>query len=402
MEPLTMNYAPPPAARDLRVDLFRGVALICMFWDHLPGNPLGYATLRNFGLSDAAELFVFLAGYGAMLAYGRRYEREGFFPAAVHVLRRAWILYVAHVFLLAQLMVVVFVANDNVETRDFIAEMGLRYFLDQPQEALLAGILMQFKPVLMDPLPLYVVLMTLMAGLLPLLVRRPLWVLLPSGLLWLLEKQTGLNLPAAPEGVWFFNPLAWQFLFFIGACCARPRSLLRMRPLERRIGRNIMMPAALAFLAASLLLSLSWRWPEVHDALMPQSIATLIYPISKTDLDLLRVAHFLVLAWVATTLLRPGAWLHSAPVSALRCMGRHSLEVFCVSVLLAPLADAAGAVAGDHPAIQVAAGLAGVLLMWTLAAWLDVVRRPQRSPAPYHRADGEYIGAVTAPIRKGG
>lgn len=397
-----MNYAPPPAARDLRVDLFRGVALICMFWDHLPGNPLGYATLRNFGLSDAAELFVFLAGYGAMLAYGRRYEREGFFPAAVHVLRRAWILYVAHVFLLAQLMVVVFVANDNVETRDFIAEMGLRYFLDQPQEALLAGILMQFKPVLMDPLPLYVVLMTLMAGLLPLLVRRPLWVLLPSGLLWLLEKQTGLNLPAAPEGVWFFNPLAWQFLFFIGACCARPRSLLRMRPLERRIGRNIMMPAALAFLAASLLLSLSWRWPEVHDALMPQSIATLIYPISKTDLDLLRVAHFLVLAWVATTLLRPGAWLHSAPASALRCMGRHSLEVFCLSVLLAPLADAAGAQAADHPAIQIAAGLLGVLLMWALAAWLDVVRRPQRSPAPHHRADGEYVGAVAAPIRKGG
>lgn len=397
-----MNYAPPPAARDLRVDLFRGVALICMFWDHLPGNPLGNATLRNFGLSDAAELFVFLAGYGAMLAYGRRYEREGFFPAAVHVLRRAWILYVAHVFLLAQLMVVVFVANDNVETRDFIAEMGLRYFLDQPQEALLAGILMQFKPVLMDPLPLYVVLMTLMAGLLPLLVRRPLWVLPPSGLLWLLEKQTGLNLPAAPEGVWFFNPLAWQFLFFIGACCARPRSLLRMRPLERRIGRNIMMPAALAFLAASLLLSLSWRWPEVHDALMPQSIATLIYPISKTDLDLLRVAHFLVLAWVATTLLRPGAWLHTAPASALRCMGRHSLEVFCVSVLLAPLADAVGAQAADHPAIQIAAGLLGVLLMWALAAWLDVVRRPQRSPALHHRADGEYVGAVAAPIRKGG
>ncbi|MFZ5507002.1 MAG: OpgC domain-containing protein, partial [Pseudomonadota bacterium] len=159
---------------------------------------------------------------------------------------------------------------------------------------------------------------------------------------------------------------------------------------------------ALAFLAASLLLSLSWRWPEIHDALMPQSIATLIYPISKTDLDLLRVAHFLVLAWVATTLLRPGAWLHSAPASALRCMGRHSLEVFCVSVLLAPLADAAGSLAGDHPLIQVTAGLLGVLLMWVLAAWLDVVRRPQRSPAPYHRADGEYAGAVAAPIRKGG
>ncbi|EGK69943.1 Putative membrane protein [Methyloversatilis universalis FAM5] len=374
-----MSHAPAPAARDLRVDFFRGIALVCMFWDHLPGNPLGYATLRNVGLSDAAELFVFLAGYGAMLAYGRRYELDGFFPAAVRVLRRAWVLYVAHVFLLAQLMALVFVANEHVETRDFITEMGLGYFLDQPQSALLAGILMQFKPVLMDPLPLYVVLMTLMAGLLPLLVRRPLWVLIPSGLLWLLEKHTGLNLPAAPEGVWFFNPLAWQFLFVIGACCARPRSLLRLRPLERRIGRNIVMPVALGFLAACFLLSLSWRWPDIHDAVVPQSVATLIYPISKTDLDLLRVAHFLVLAWVTTTLLRPGRWLEAAPARALRCMGRHSLEVFCLSVLLAPLADAASALAFDLPLVQLGAGMTGALLMLALAGWLDAVRNPQRT-----------------------
>lgn len=392
-----MAYAPAHTARDLRVDFFRGIALVCMFWDHLPGNPLGHATLRNFGLSDAAELFVFLAGYGAMLAYGRRYERDGFFPAAVRVLRRAWVLYVAHVFLLAQLMAVVFVANAHVETRDFIAEMGLGYFLQQPQEALLAGIVMQFKPVLMDPLPLYVLLMTLMAGLLPLLVRRPLWVLVPSALLWLLEKQTGLNLPSAPEGVWFFNPLAWQFLFFIGACCARAQPVIRLRPLDRRIGRNILMPVALAFLAASFMLSLSWRWPDIHDALMPQSIATLIYPISKTDLDLLRVGHFLVLAWVATTLLRPGRWLHRMPASALRCMGRHSLEVFCLSVLMAPLVDAASALAGDHATVQVAAGLAGVLFMLALAAWLDWVRNPQ----PSHRATAagadEFSSGLAAP-----
>ncbi|MBU0601073.1 MAG: OpgC domain-containing protein [Gammaproteobacteria bacterium] len=365
------------AARDLRVDFFRGIALVCMFWDHIPGNPLGYVTLRNIGLSDAAELFVFLAGYGAMLAYGRAYLRDGYFPASVKVLRRAWVLYVAHVFLLAQLMAVVFVANARVETRDFIGEMGLDYFLNAPQSALVGGVLLQFKPVLMDPLPLYVILMTLMAGLLPLLVRRPWWVLVPSGLLWLLEKQTGLNLPSAPEGVWFFNPLAWQFLFFLGACCARPEPLVRLRAPDRLLLYRLLMPPALLFLLASLLLTLSWHWPALHDALMPAALAQLIYPISKTDLDLLRIAHFLVLAAVTVRLLRPGPWLERRPAALLRLLGRHSLEVFCLSVLLAPLADAAGAIAGDAWPVQVLAGLAGVALMTALAAWLDAVRHPR-------------------------
>ncbi|WP_018411995.1 OpgC family protein [Methyloversatilis thermotolerans] len=409
-----MAYASRPAARDLRVDFFRGIALVCMFWDHLPGNPLGLLTLRNFGLSDAAELFVFLAGYGAMLAYGRLYLRDGYFAGATRLLRRAWILYVAHIFLLAQLMAVVFFANEHVHTRDFIGEMGLGYFLESPQHALLAGVLMQFKPVLMDPLPLYVLLMTAMAGVLPLLVHRPMWVLLPSCLLWLFEKQLGLNLPAAPEGVWFFNPLAWQFLFFIGAVCARPAPFFRWRPVERRIAGWFALPFVAAFLLASLALVLSWRYPALHELYMPPQVASLIYPISKTDLDLLRVVHFLALAWLATWLLRPGRWLHSAPAAALHCMGRHSLEVFCLSVLLAPMADAAGALAGDTWPVQVASGLLGVLLMTLFAAWLDrlaAVRRrgPQASMSPPVLSSAAMrprggatnipVGAVASPIR---
>jgi hypothetical protein len=366
-----------PNTRDLRIDFFRGIALVCMFWDHIPGNPLGYLTLRNLGLSDAAELFVFLAGYGAMLAYGRAYLRDGYFPAALKALRRAWTLYVAHVFLLAQLMAVVFVANARVETRDFISEMGLGYFLNEPEAALVGGVLLQFKPVLMDPLPLYVILMAVLAGLLPLLVRYPWWVLVPSCLLWLLEKHVGLNLPAAPEGVWFFNPLAWQFLFFLGACCARPRPLIRLRAMDRRVLDRVLMPLAGSVLLLSFALSMSWRWPALHDQLMPQAMAQWIYPISKTDLDLLRIAHFLTLAYVAARWIRPGAWLNRGLAASLGLMGRYSLEVFCLSVLLAPLADAAGALSGDAPGMQVLAGLLGAALMAALAAWLDLLRRPR-------------------------
>lgn len=41
--------------RDPRIDFFRGLALIFIFWDHVPHNPLGQITLRNIGFSDAAE-----------------------------------------------------------------------------------------------------------------------------------------------------------------------------------------------------------------------------------------------------------------------------------------------------------------------------------------------------------
>jgi hypothetical protein len=70
-------------ARDHRIDFFRGLALIFIFWDHVPHNPLGQITLRNFGFSDAAEVFVFLAGYAAVLAYGKVLAREGFLIACV-------------------------------------------------------------------------------------------------------------------------------------------------------------------------------------------------------------------------------------------------------------------------------------------------------------------------------
>jgi hypothetical protein len=77
-------------ARDGRVDLYRGLALVFIFWDHVPGSVLGLVSMRNFGLSDAAEVFVFLAGYSAAMAYGGVMARHGFVPAAVRVLKRGW------------------------------------------------------------------------------------------------------------------------------------------------------------------------------------------------------------------------------------------------------------------------------------------------------------------------
>ena len=49
-----------PSVRDLRLDFFRGLALIFIFIDHIPGNIVADFTVRNFGFSDASEIFIFI------------------------------------------------------------------------------------------------------------------------------------------------------------------------------------------------------------------------------------------------------------------------------------------------------------------------------------------------------
>src|SRR5258706_16294912 len=86
------------ATRDLRVDFFSGLALLIIFVDHIPENVFALIPLRNFGFSDAAEIFIFLAGYSAGHVFGVRDRRQGLFSASYALLRRAWTLYVVHIF----------------------------------------------------------------------------------------------------------------------------------------------------------------------------------------------------------------------------------------------------------------------------------------------------------------
>ncbi|SDK02447.1 OpgC domain-containing protein [Pseudomonas indica] len=373
--------------RDHRIDFFRGIALIFIFWDHIPGNLLGHLTVRNVGLSDAAEIFVFLAGYASVLAYGKLLRRDGYWIACMRILRRAWVLYVAHIFLLAVLMGIVFTTNSHIETRDFVEEMGLGYFLANPQQALVDELLLRFKPSLMDPLPLYIVLLAALPLILPGLLRRPEYPVGLSLALYLLAPLFGWNFSSQPNGQWFFNPLAWQVLFVLGGAAAvqAQRKASTPAPLPARsLRQQPLFLAAATYLVLCAALALSWRWPALHDALMPQWLAERIYPIDKTNLSPLRLLHFLALAYCVAVVLPTGAWLERWPARQLCRMGSYSLEVFCLGVLLAPLTDAAVTLLGNGLVVQVAGGLAGVALMAALAAWLELNKRlaASRKSAP--------------------
>lgn len=352
--------------RDHRIDFFRGLALIFIFWDHIPQNPWANLTLRNVGFSDAAEVFVFLAGYAAVMAYGKIARRDGWLVASVHILRRAWVLYVVHIFLLAVLMGIIFVANNHVETRDMVQAMNLGYFLGNPQQALVDELLLRFKPNLMDPLPLYIVLLAGLPLILPLLLRRPGTVVAGSVGLYALVQWQGWNIPAHDNGLWYFNPLAWQVLFVMGGAVAVRPQTGESRPLFM---------AASGFLVVSAVIALSWKWPGLHDALMPEWAAERLYPVNKTNLAPVRLLHFLALAYCTARLVSHGGWLQHPLTRQITTMGRHSLEIFCLGVVLAPLADMVNALADDGFASQCLTGLAGVALMLALSNWLELSKR---------------------------
>lgn len=361
--------------RDPRIDFFRGLALIFIFWDHVPDNPFGQLTLRNFGFSDAAEVFVFLAGYAAVLAYGRVAERDGMLVAGVRILRRVWVLYVAHIFLLTLLMGIVFVANNHVETRDMIHSMGLEYFVNHPQQALADELMLRFKPNLTDPLPLYVVLMLALPLILPWLLRKPLYVLVLSVALYMTVPLFGLNLSAYEGGLWYFNPFAWQLLFVLGGL-ASLRSRQPVATSQRPLKQQPLFLAAATYLVLAGLMTLSWRWPQLHQVLVPKLVQDALYPISKTDLSPVRLLHFLALAYCTAKLLPLGqAWLSSWPAQQVCRIGRYSLEVFCLGVLLAPLADMVNALGGDTWPIQVFTALVGLGLLLFMGWWLEWIKQ---------------------------
>lgn len=354
--------------RDPRIDFFRGLALIFIFWDHVPHNPLANITVQNFGFSDAAEIFVFLAGYAAVLAYGKILQRDGYLFTCLKILRRVWTLYVVHIFLLALLMGIVIFANSHIETRDLVQEMGLEHFLNNTQQALVDELLLRFKPNLTDPLPLYIVLILSLPLTLPLLLRVPRLAVAISVAVYLLAPGLGWNLSASNGGVWYFNPVTWQCLFILGGAAA----LRSARPAEQRpVLRQPLFMAAAVYVVTACVITLSWRWPEVHDAWMPSLIGEWLYPISKTDLSPVRLLHFLALAYVTAKLLPGVGWTQHWLARQLGRMGRYSLEVFCLGVVLAPLADMANALTGDTVAKQIVTALVGAVVMALFAAWLE-------------------------------
>jgi hypothetical protein len=96
---MKINATLPEKGRDLRLDLFRGVANWAIYLDHIPGQRRELDHHPQLRVSDAADLFVFISGYTASFVYARMMLERGFIVGATRLTKRVWQLYVAHIIL---------------------------------------------------------------------------------------------------------------------------------------------------------------------------------------------------------------------------------------------------------------------------------------------------------------
>ena len=325
----------PPLARvverDLRLDLFRGIGLWMVFLDHIPQDVVSWLTLRNYGFSDAAEFFVFISGYLAGHIYGPIIASGNLLAATKRLVLRAWHMYVAHI-----LLFLVFTAQIARTARRFDNpmyenELNVFTFLQHPDVLIGQALTLRYKPVNLDVLPLYIVLILASPLILWCLTRRPNLTLLGSVVLYALARWFDWNLASYPPGTtWYFNPFAWQLMFVFAAWCG-VGGAARLMPLIRS---RLALAVAVAWMAFAFVIVMTWHIPFLESQI-PKWMIKAIYPIDKTDLDMLRFTHFLALAVVVTRYV-PRDWrpLASPWLRPLILCGQHSLPIFCFSVFL--------------------------------------------------------------------
>ena len=207
--------------RDLRIDFFRGLALIFIFIDHVPGNSLAYLTMHSFGLSDAAEAFVLIAGFAAALAYANTLERDGLLAGARRIGARLRELYAAQLLLVAICGTMLGLAARWFENPLYFEHVNLTPFSHDPWGAIWRSLLLYYQLGYINILPLYIMLLAWFPVLWLMLRRNAASGLALSVAVWLSAGWGGMNLPSWPDVYgWYFNPFAWQLLFATGAFAA--------------------------------------------------------------------------------------------------------------------------------------------------------------------------------------
>ena len=374
---MKINATLPEKGRDLRLDLFRGVANWAIYLDHIPDNVVNWITTRNYGFSDAADLFVFISGYTASFVYARMMLERGFIVGATRLTKRVWQLYMAHIILFVIYIASISYLALRFGDSELVNEFNVVGLIDNATETLRQGLFLKFKPVNLDVLPLYIVLMGLFPPVLWLMLRQPNWTMVAAIVLWLVSRQTGWNLPAYPVGTWYFNPFAWQVLFIFGAWCALGGA--------RQSAAVIMHPATLwfciAYMILALVMTMAGKFPAFGD-LFPQWLYSTFNPNDKTNLAPYRFLHFVVIVILVIRFV-PKDWpgLEWKIFDPLVVCGQQSLAVFCVGVFLSFVAHFQLTMSSGSLLAQIFVSVTGIAIMTIVAYYISWSKR-QDKPLP--------------------
>ena len=319
----------PSKLRDLRLDFFRGVALLLIFVAHVPNNWLAKYRPGAFGFSDSADIFVFVSGYAAALVYGKAFSRTGFWAATARVLRRCGQLYTGHLGLFFTIAALCVLGNRILPTNvDYIRLLNLSYFFKESEQALLGLFTMTYVPNYFDILPMYIVELAMLPPLMLLARVHGRLALAACVALYIAVPLFKLELPGeiAFERPWFFNPFGWQLLFYTGFALA----IGWIKPLPLR-GWLIISCAAYVIVC----IPFSHYPTYSHFAWLSDVRNALKILVSKTNLGVLRWLHFLCLAYLMIVLLKGRERvLHGRLAAPFVKTGQQALPVFLTGMAL--------------------------------------------------------------------
>lgn len=359
------------------IDFWRGFVLLTIFVSHIPGNVLGYATIRNFAFSDAAEAFVFLSGVAVALAYGRRFAKDRA-AASSGLLSRACQLYAVHVALTLTGMALFAIAYVETGNQAFLLDDGRDLPLLRPLRGLLGILSLGHQPGWFNILPLYVVLILATPVFLRLAETSRLVLLAASMSLYAAARLAGWEFPSWPtaHGGFYFNPFTWQLLYVVGLIVG---GVIRARTIPYH-------PAAFALavgvcsISAVIVSNAFGQFPGLVDA------AGLHLDWDKSQLGLVRFANFLCLAYVLYHAALTDVMRRTPVYAPVALIGRNGLAVFCVGTLLSSTAWVLTESLPRSIAFDVGIVLLGFVILHAVATLIEWHGRPRstsdRSPQP--------------------
>ncbi|MBJ6127117.1 OpgC family protein [Microvirga splendida] len=311
--------------RNTVIDFWRGLVLVIIFVNHVPGNILENLTPRNFGFSDAAEAFVFISGLSVALVYYPRLPKGDVLGVVRRCFRRSFELYRIHLIMTGAavaLFSVGYVVSNDI---GMLEAHGRGAVFDDTARGITGILLLGHQLGYFNILPLYIALM-LWAPVAMILMR--IHVALAAAVsigIYMLARADVLAIPSWPEpGRWFFNPFAWQLLFTIGIFTGAFLSQKAM-PYRRAVflGAVVFLAAALVTMTNGFGLAPNLLWS-----------AFVNFDIIKSDLGIGRLLHFLALAYVVTQLRLGQALQKTAFGAEMARLGRNALPVFAVGSVL--------------------------------------------------------------------
>ncbi len=312
--------------RSIEVDFFRGIVLIVIVLDHIPGSALSHLMLHAYAFCDSAEVFVFLGGYASAAAYTAVLNRRGASAAQMRFIRRCWEIYRAYLLtalltLLSGALLAFFHLN-----RPMVELTGWPPFATQPLREALDILVLRRQPYLSSVLPMYVIFALCVPLAVPLARRSAVAALLLSVVIWAAARPLAVFFSIDDVGDWAFNPFAWQLMFVLGI-------VSRVRPVSERFHMSTL---ARWLVHAGLVAVLAFAVVKLFVLTQPLP-GTL-----KQNLSVDRVINFLAIAWLTTRLVRLGgvAWLAQRLPAVVR-VGRTGLVCFVTGTLVSLIVDTA-------------------------------------------------------------